>query len=126
LAGYDEVLSGIVELLEAVRRTSVRAVNAVMTATDWEIGRRIVEGEQCGKARAEYGEALLVRLSVALTGRYGRGFSRAGLQKMRAFYLGWEICSTPSSEFGVLPEAEILQTVSAKSFTGVIRGQRSQ
>jgi predicted nuclease of restriction endonuclease-like (RecB) superfamily len=72
-----------------------------MTATYWEIGRRIVEFEQGGKARAEYGEEVLARLSQDLTVRHGRGFSRPGLQRMRAFYLGWEICSTPSSNLEV-------------------------
>jgi hypothetical protein len=47
---YDEVLSGVVELLEQARRAAARAVNAIMTATYWEIGRRIVEHEQGGEA----------------------------------------------------------------------------
>src|SRR5581483_5580168 len=76
-----------------------RAVNSILTATYWEIGRRIVEFEQGGKARAEYGEELLRRVAQDLTARHGRGFSRQGLQKMRAFYLGWEICPTPSGKF---------------------------
>ena len=53
--GYDAMLSGVAGLLEEARRTSVRAVNAIMTATYWEIGRRIVEHEQQGKLRAQYG-----------------------------------------------------------------------
>jgi len=56
-------------LLEAARRVSARTVNAFMTATYWEIGRRIVEFEQGGKERAEYGETLLLRLSHDLTAR---------------------------------------------------------
>ena len=60
---YDEVLSGVVELLEQARRAAARAVNAIMTATYWEIGRRIVEFEQGGEARAGYGEQLLERLA---------------------------------------------------------------
>ena len=57
LRDYDEVLSGVVELLEQARHTAARAVNAIMTATYWEIGQRIVEFEQGGEARAGYGEA---------------------------------------------------------------------
>ena len=53
---YDDVLSSMVDLLESARRTSVRAVNAIMTAAYWEIGRRIVEREQDGQGRAEYGD----------------------------------------------------------------------
>ena len=53
LQGYDVVLTGVVELLETARRTTARAVNSIMTATYWEIGRRIVEFEQKGEKRAE-------------------------------------------------------------------------
>jgi hypothetical protein len=49
IAGYDEVLTGMAELLESDRRTAARAINAIMTATYWEIGRRIVEFEQGGQ-----------------------------------------------------------------------------
>ena len=63
LRDYDEVLSGVVELLEQARHAAARAVNTVMTATYWESGRRIVEFELGGEARAGYGEALLKRLA---------------------------------------------------------------
>jgi len=86
---YRSLVGGIETLLEHARRTSARAVNAVMTATYWEIGRRIVEYEQQGKARAEYGEALLKRLAVDLTSRYGRGFGVDNLQRFRLFYLAY-------------------------------------
>jgi predicted nuclease of restriction endonuclease-like (RecB) superfamily len=82
--GLVQDLSG---LLEDARRSSARAVNAVMTSTYWEIGRRIVEFEQGGKERAEYGAELLARLAVDLTGRFGRGFSRPNLQRFREFFL---------------------------------------
>ena len=76
---YDDVLASMVDLLESSRRASARAVNCVMTATYWEIGRRIVELEQEGEWRAEYGEEMLKRLAVDLTARFGRGFaSRKG------------------------------------------------
>lgn len=84
--GYDAMLSGVAGLLEQARRTSVRAVNAIMTATYWEIGRRIVEFEQGGRGRAGYGKALLQNLSADLTARVGRGFSVDNLETMRLFY----------------------------------------
>jgi len=96
---YGGLLTGISDLLEHARRMSARSVNSILTATYWEIGRRIVEFEQGGKARAEYGEGLLKALSRDLTSRHGRGFSRANLQQMRLFYLGWEIRQTPSGIF---------------------------
>jgi len=63
MQGYDGLLSGMVSLIEEARRVSARSVNAIITATYWEIGRRIVENEQDGKRRAGYGEALLKQLS---------------------------------------------------------------
>lgn len=96
---YAVFLSGLSGLLDLARRTSARAVNGILTATYWETGRRIVEFEQGGEARAAYGEGLLPRLAQDLTARYGRGFSRQNLQQMRSFYLGWPIRQTPSGKF---------------------------
>lgn len=88
-ANYGNVHDAIIALLEAARRTAARSVNAVMTATYWEIGRRIVESEQAGESRANYGEQLLKRLAEDLTARFGRGFGIANLRQMRNFYLAW-------------------------------------
>jgi len=101
-AGYDAMLSGLSGLLERARHASARAVNAIMTATYWEIGRRIVEYEQAGAVRAEYGSALLKRLSGDLTRKFGRGFSVDNLETMRLFYQTypdvWEQAAIPKSE----------------------------
>lgn len=86
-ADYDKVLSGVIELLDAARRASARVVNSLMTATYWEIGRRIVEHEQAGKERAAYGAELLILLSADLTKRFGRGFSVDNLERARKFFL---------------------------------------
>jgi predicted nuclease of restriction endonuclease-like (RecB) superfamily len=111
-ADYDGLLGEVVVLLETARRTAARAVNAVMTATYWEIGRRIVEVEQRGGGRADYGEALLKRLSSDLTARFGRGFSDRSLYKMRLFYLcHCEISPALSAK----SDTEISPTLSAKS-----------
>ncbi len=88
---YSEVHSGIVRLLDAARRDAARSVNAVMTATYWEIGRRIVELDQGGKNRAVYGGGLIERLAEDLTKLFGRGFSRQNLQQMRSFYIAWPV-----------------------------------
>src|SRR5438094_473972 len=98
---YGGLIGGIAELLETSRRIAARTVNALMTATYWEIGRRIVEFEQRGKKRAEYGEELLHRLAQDLTARFGRGFSYPNVNKFRQFYLAFPapgILSTPSIE----------------------------
>lgn len=75
VGSYRKVVSGIVGVLEAARRFAARSVNVVMTTTYREIGRRIVEYEQAGAARAEYGAALIERLSTDLTAKFGRVFS---------------------------------------------------
>jgi predicted nuclease of restriction endonuclease-like (RecB) superfamily len=90
--------NGIAALLETARRQAARSINAILTATYWEIGRRIVEYEQGGRDRAEYGEHLMEHLSADLTARCGRGFSRQNLQQMRQFYLVWQIRQTLSGE----------------------------
>lgn len=95
---YDALLGEVAELLESARRSAARAVNTVLTQTYWEIGRRLVEIQQGGEARAGYGETLLKRLSQDLTAQFGRGFSRSNLEQMRAFYLGWPISQTVSGK----------------------------
>lgn len=117
-AGYDAMLSAVVGLLDEARRSSSRVVNSIMTATYWEVGRRIVEHEQGGKGRAGYGEELLQRLSVDLAARFGRGFSRQNLQRFRKFYLSYppeQICSTVSSISEDSGEQPICSTSSGKS-----------
>ena len=94
--GYAGVHADIVSLLEAARQAAARSVNALMTATYWEIGRRIVEFEQGGQERAAYGEALIERLSADLSTRFGRGFSRQNLWQMRLFYPAWSTAWVPS------------------------------
>ena len=86
---YVGIHNDIVTLLETARHTAARSVNALMTATYWAIGRRIVEFEQGGEERAAYGNALLKRLAVDLTARFGRGFSVRNLEQMRLFYQAW-------------------------------------
>jgi hypothetical protein len=119
LAGYDDLFADVAEVIEEARRSAARSVNAVMTATYWLVGRRIVEQEQGGEARAGYGEVLLERLSTDLTYRFGRGFSVRNLRQMRAFFTGWPNRQTLSAEFRARESARvgaaIRQTVSAES-----------
>ncbi len=110
---YSDICLGIISLVEEARHAAIRSVNALMTATYWEVGRRIVEFEQAGSERAAYGEALIERVSHELSQRFGRGFSRQNLQQMRLFYLAWpasENCQTLSGELiKPLPLTELSQ-----------------
>lgn len=111
-AGYPAFLAGIRSLVEHARRQTAWTVNSILTATYWEVGRRIVEREQGGRARAAYGEALLKRLSADLSGKFGQGFSLRNLRLMRQLYLAW-------------PPARIRQTLSAESAVIPRPGQES-
>lgn len=99
---YLVLCDDIARLLETARRASARAVNAIMTATYWEVGRRIVEYEQKGKTRAGYGEELLKRLSADLGKSFQRGFGVDNLQRFRSFYM-------------MYPPEKIYATLSRKS-----------
>ncbi len=114
-AEYGQLVSEISELLEQSRRAAARSVNAVLTATYWEIGRRIVKHEQGGRTTSEYGEKLLERLSADLTSRHGRGFSRSNVAQMRAFYAAWEIVQTPSGQFTAKSKSPMTSEKSATS-----------
>ncbi len=93
---YDSLLNSIGELLETARTQVATAVNNIMVQTYWQIGKYIVEYEQNGKERAEYGKKLLQNLSQDLSLRYGSGFSHSNLQYMRKMYLTFPICTTLS------------------------------
>ena len=71
---YQQALSDIKQLVQQARYASARSVNAIMTTTYWEIGRRIVRVEQKGQKRADYGEELIKKMSKDLTRSYGKGF----------------------------------------------------
>lgn len=88
-----------------------------MTATYWEVGRRIVEGEQRGAGRADYGQTLIPQLAGDLTARFGRGYSERNVWHMKAFYLAWRIPQTLSAESGTQVLPQILQTPSAEFST---------
>ena len=82
VGAYDDLLAEVADAIEKARSVAARSVNAVMTITYWHVGRRLVEQEQQGSARASYGEQLLKRLSLDLSKRFGRGFSERNLEQM--------------------------------------------
>ena len=92
---YEEIKG----LLKSARESIVSNVNSTMTKTYFLIGKRIVEEEQNGNERAEYGKSLIKNLSLELTKEFGKGFSQRNLEQMRKFYKVYEIPQTLSAEF---------------------------
>lgn len=121
MAAYAGVHEGIVALVQGARHAAARSVNALMTSTYWEIGRRLVEAEQQGKRRANYGDALVKRLAIDLTAQFGRGFGWRNLFQMRAFYLAWpDILQTASAMSAIAaPADQKLQAAPAISETAL-------
>ena len=92
----SNVISEIKSIVAQSRQQAYAAVNQAMVNAYWQIGKRIVEEEQRGKERADYGKQLLKQLSAALTEEFGKGFSVQNLYSFRLFYLTFpEIFSTP-------------------------------
>ena len=89
----------IASILEESRKFVATTVNTAMVQTYFEIGRLIVEEEQHGNVRAEYGKETLKNLSTKLTANYGKGFSVTNLKQMRDFYLTYQIRQTVSDQF---------------------------
>ncbi len=89
----------IASILEESRKLVASTVNTAMVQTYFEIGKLIVEEEQHGNVRAEYGKETLKNLSIKLTANYGKGFSVTNLKQMRDFYLTYQIRQTVSDQF---------------------------
>lgn len=104
----------IIELVESARRKTVSAVNLAMVYTYYEIGRQIVSEEQGGKARAGYGDKILIELSKRLVARFGRGYSVDNLQNMRNFYLVYSTRRIYETDSRKLPSQKN-ETMSRKS-----------
>jgi hypothetical protein len=88
-------------LLSQARKSVVQTVNKTMVYTYFEIGRMIVEEEQNGNERAEYGKQILKELSKRLNTEFEKGFSQRNLEQMRQFYLIYSKTQTPSAEFNL-------------------------
>ncbi len=105
---YSNLVESIGQLLSTARKQVSRVVNEILLSTYWEIGKIIVEYEQSGKDRAEYGEKLLLKLSKDLSYRYGKGFSRTNIQYMRLLYIKYPKCQTLSGKLSWSHYVELL------------------
>ena len=97
-AGFEKMISDIEALVNTSKNELATSINKVMTVTYWSIGKYIVEFEQEGNAKAEYGKNLLSTISKELTLRLGKGYSRPNLNHMRKFYLKYSDCQTVSDK----------------------------
>ncbi|WP_066403728.1 PDDEXK nuclease domain-containing protein [Aliarcobacter cryaerophilus] len=95
----NNIYQEIKELLYSAKNIVYQTINTTMTQTYFQIGKRIVEEEQGGETRAEYGSALLKNLSSELIKEFGKGYSEQNLKNMRQFYLIYQKRQTVSSEF---------------------------
>ncbi len=97
-AGENELFAHVSALIEQSRQQVAKAVNTAMVYTYYGVGRYIVEFEQGGEKRAEYGKGVLKRLSERLTEKYGNGWSEETLKKCRKFYQIYKIGSTSQTQ----------------------------
>lgn len=97
----NRLANRISELLIAARTKVLQTVNITMVMTYFEIGRMIVEEEQKGKERADYGKRIITLLSERLTNEFGKGFSQRNLEQIRQFYSVYSKAQTPSAEFNL-------------------------
>lgn len=87
----DQLIGSIAQVIQQARSQVRQTVNSAMVQSYWEIGRLLVEHEQQGKERAEYGKFVLQNVSERLTAMFGKGFDERNLRKMRQFYLTFPI-----------------------------------
>ena len=106
---YEELLRQVGDTLQSGRAKLAAVVQNTTVQTYWEIGRHIVEYEQAGNEKAEYGSNTLKKLAVDLTDRYGKGFSWSNIYRMREMYLAYPIFATVSQKLSWSHYVELLK-----------------
>ena len=97
-SNYTKLITDIGVSIETAKQNAVKVINTQLVKANWEIGRHIVQFEQLGQERAEYGSDLLARLSKDLQQKYGKGFGRRNILDMRRFYLAYQKWQTVSAK----------------------------
>jgi predicted nuclease of restriction endonuclease-like (RecB) superfamily len=105
---YSKLLTDIGDLLSEGRKFAAQRINAALVETYWNIGKSIVEFEQKGQLKAEYGSTLLTQLAKDLKLKYGKGFSKSNIYLMRLFYLKYKKFQTVSGKLGWSKYCELL------------------
>jgi predicted nuclease of restriction endonuclease-like (RecB) superfamily len=109
IAEYQNLLEQITNTYIQGRHKAMQAVNHQITETYWLVGQHIVEFEQGGKVKAEYGKALISNLAQDLSLRLGKGFGRTNLVYMRLLYLNYPISQKPSDLLSWSHHVELLK-----------------
>lgn len=89
---FSKLLASLQAVIHAARRQAVRTVDVIQVETSWSVGRHIVEFEQAGATRADYGKRMIARLAEKLTAEFGKGFDASNLRYMRLFYQAFPNC----------------------------------
>ena len=105
---YIELLANIASTLQRARENAIKAINVELVKANWETGRHIVEFEQLGNQKAQYGISLLTSLAKDLKIKYGKGFSKSNIYLCRQFYLKYPIFQTVSGKLSWSHYAELL------------------
>lgn len=105
---YQKLVDSIGITIESARQRAIQAVNNELLKANWEIGKYIVEYEQHGNEKAEYGSSLLTNLSQDLKSRFGKGFSKSNIYLMRQFYLKYQIFQSLTGKLTWTHYAELL------------------
>ena len=118
-ANFSQVVNDIKQIIDTGRNAAYAAVDATMIATYWNIGRRIVEEEQHGQERAQYGKELIKTLAKELTHAYGSGYSDRYLRAFRQFYLVMPNYQIWKSRFPNLTWTHIYRTLRVGDETAI-------
>ena len=105
---YQKLVDSIGITIESARQRAIQAVNNELLKANWEIGKYIVDYEQHGNEKAEYGSSLLTNLSKDLKSRFGKGFSKSNIYLMRQFYLKYQIFQSLTGKLTWTHYAELL------------------
>lgn len=105
---YQKLIDTIGTTIESARQRAVQAVNNELLQANWAIGKFLVEYEQNGNEKAEYGSSLLANLSKDLKSRFGKGFSKSNIYLMRQFYLKYQIFQSVTGKLTWTHYAELL------------------
>src|SRR5262249_48414612 len=100
---YPALVAAIARARGEAQRQALQAINVALTLRNWLIGGHIVEYEQHGSDRAQYGERLLASLAKDLRSQAGRGFGQRNLFSFREFYLRYAILQSAIAKFGIVP-----------------------